>query len=606
MKKFAFTALATGCFTTMVFAATTLTPNTNNGNGGQIPSGYDDLIFQLGDGNWVPNITLPLTAKDGAKLAITSSASYESQIDTTRSDLPVAQIKVKAGSTVNFTFSQSLGKWQVESTVYTPNTNGAVIPVPTSKDVLSTYKLADANWVPLVTLPASAADGQFVSVQSSATWASKINPQNVLFPSSFTVKTGDRYYFRYVTALSQWVPELTPIRKLSPAALANQTATTLTAPINEVTVTDQDSGEINLPVSANDRDQVIIKSATDQNVQINNAHTNTSATLNVKRGDQYEFRYIADKNYWIVQSAPTRTFQLKDVAQGQLPTPTAPLTEVKAADSNWQSTLQLPLQAQEGDRVVLRNTAPESVNVVSSQLSEKVNTGENVRFIYTAQHQWQRETRIITLLLTYNGATLTALGETAAKLKMLEEFRLTNEASENNRLNYYVKQVGELFQRDLSVSDHQLNTALGIEKNDATIYNERQRVKADVTSYFGTESGGGWAYTRADAKSAYIAANLLEPATVLRHEFGHILGSHHNAPLEESAASHYLAYGFAHPLGSTIMGGNSLPFYSSPNIYSPQYGVRLGIENQVDASRVFNERSETVSNFHNQLTYTLP
>ncbi|AXI03965.1 zinc-dependent metalloprotease family protein [Aquirhabdus parva] len=591
---------------TTVYAATTLSPNQNN-QSGTIPSGYDDLIFQLSNGNWVPNLTLPLTAKDGAKLSITSSAGYDSQLDATRSDVPVAQITVKAGNTFNFIFSLASGKWQLQSKVYTPNANGAVMPVPATTDFLSTYKLADANWVPEVTLPASAVDGQFVSVQSTATWASKINTQNVLFPSSFTVKTGDRYYFRYVAALSQWVPESSPTRVISPAALGSQTASTITSPINEVTLTDTDlMAAISLPASANDRDQVIVKSATDRVVHINNAHTNTLATLNVKRGDQYTFRYIADKAYWIVQSSPTPLFQLKDVPSGQLPATATPVTEVKAADANWQPTLQLPLTAQEGDRVILRSTATYSVNVVSGSLAERVYTGENVRFIYNAQHQWQRETRLITMLLTYNSAVLTTLGDSAAKLKMIESLRLANEGAENSHLNYYVKQVGGLFQRDLVVPDQDLLTALSVAKSDAAILNERKRVKADAVAYFGRESisACGWANVYADVRSMYTANDLGCGVTVMRHEFGHNMGSNHNTTHEEAVATHYLGYGFAHPLGSTIMGGNSLPYYSSPDVYSPQYGVRLGVANEVDASQVLNGHSAAVSDFHNQLTYS--
>ncbi len=590
---------------TTAYAATILSPNQNN-QSGAIPSGYDDLIFKLENGNWVPNLTLPLTAKDGAKLAITSEAGYDSQIDATRSDVPVAQMTIKAGNTFNFIYSLSTGKWQLQGKIYTPNANGAVMPVPVATDFLSTYKLGDGNWVSEVTLPASALDGQYVSVQSTATWASKINPQNLLFPSSFTVKTGDRYFFRYVAELNQWVPESSPIRVISPATLASQTASSITSPINQVTLTDSDlMASIGLPVSAKDRDQVIVKSTTDRVVRINNARTNTLATLSVKRGDQYTFRYIADKNYWIVQSSPIKLFQLKDVPAGQLPTPASPITEVKAADANWQSTLQLPVQAQEGDRVILRNAATYSVNVVSGALAERVYTGENVRFIYNAQGQWQRETRLVTLLMTYNGAAATALGDTAAKLKMLEAFRLTNEGAENNRLNYYVKQVGGLFQRDLPVPDQQLNTALSVVKNDGIVFNERKRVLADAVAYFGKEAGGGWGYVRADASSMYSANNLLESVTVLRHEFGHNMGSNHNTTHEEAVATRYLGYGFAHPLGSTIMGGNNLPYYSSPDAYSPQYGVRLGVENEVNAAKVFNERSLAVSNFRNQLTYTL-
>jgi len=40
----------------------------------------------VGDGNWAPNITLPKTATDGAKVTISSSASYNSTLDTSNTD----------------------------------------------------------------------------------------------------------------------------------------------------------------------------------------------------------------------------------------------------------------------------------------------------------------------------------------------------------------------------------------------------------------------------------------------------------------------------------------------------------------------------------------
>ncbi len=47
----------------LVYAATVISPNQNN-NSGSIPSGYSDLEFNLANGNWVKNLTLPTSANN--------------------------------------------------------------------------------------------------------------------------------------------------------------------------------------------------------------------------------------------------------------------------------------------------------------------------------------------------------------------------------------------------------------------------------------------------------------------------------------------------------------------------------------------------------------
>ena len=124
------------------------------------------------------------------------------------------------------------------------------------------------------------------------------------------------------------------------------------------------------------------------------------------------------------------------------------------------------------------------------------------------------------------------------------------------------------------------------------IQNERNRVKADAVYYQGNEEGCGLAWVN----KSPLAYNMLGTSStncglsVMRHEFGHNMGVDHND-------SNDPARGFAHPLGSTIMGGNSLPFFSSPTLYHPKYGYRLGLANKTDALSMINKNAPVVAQF---------
>ena len=80
--------------------------------------------------------------------------------------------------------------------------------------------------------------------------------------------------------------------------------------------------------------------------------------------------------------------------------------------------------------------------------------------------------------------------------------------------------------------------------------------------------------------------------TVMRHEFGHNMGLAHGSETGGSAI-----YATGYTLLATIMGGNAIPYYSTPLVYDATLGVPMGIPGKIDAARAMNERSEQVSNF---------
>ena len=68
----------------------------------------------------------------------------------------------------------------------------------------------------------------------------------------------------------------------------------------------------------------------------------------------------------------------------------------------------------------------------------------------------------------------------------------------------------------------------------------------------------------------------------VRHEFGHNFGGHHfNDPI---------GYAAGYKKARTILGGNSINYYSNPRINHPKFGVPLGRHNTNDVARYITEK----------------
>lgn len=571
--------------------ATDLSPNTNGGSG-SIPSGYSDITFKLSDGNWVPTITLPNSATNGAKVTIQSTAGYSSTLVTTNTDYPLASLTIKTGDTYSFVFNSTKNRWIIQATTYSPNTTGATIPALTGIKV-ARYTMADGNWVGAVTLPATAADNTVVFVDSSATWDSSVSPTNIQFASTLKVKRGDSYVFLYKANLQHWVLAMAPVRQY----VAGSTISTLTSPRLNVGINNTNwVNTLTLPVSAGDRDRIVVTSTASNPTTISNTNIDYTGTLKAVNGSRYEFLFIKEKNKWALQ-AHNRTLmnaQSLSANGGKMPDVVTPITEVKAGDGNWIPTLTLPAVAKPGDRVIVRSDATYGFNVVAQSAnftSKQITSGDTVRFVMNTSNQWTVETSLISMLLTYSDQAATRLGVTAMKTRLLDAVRLTNEAAENSFANFYVKIAGWL-QHELAGDT--LNDALAAGRTDTVVQNARNAALADAVYYEGTESGCGLAYMNQYPSSYNMVASgsLNCGTTVMRHEFGHNMGLAHGG---EGTTAFPYAQGYT--LIGTVMGGNAVPYYSTPKRYTPDYGLAMGIDNQVDAVRMLNQNADAVSKF---------
>ncbi|SPL69282.1 hypothetical protein KPC_0460 [Acinetobacter stercoris] len=582
------------CVVGTVFASTVLTPNTNN-KSGDIPTGYTELDFNLFNGNWVENLTLPKTASDKAVVKITSDAGYASYLDTSNTDIPLESLKITKGSSYTFIFDLAQKKWNLDVQAVALTNGVDHYTVPGSEQYIQKVQLKNGQWAKQISLPAQAKDGSLIQVVSSASNESSINTDNLLFSSSFILKNGDEFWFKYNEKLEKWVSEYVKPHQLN-AQQVGKNIPSVKAPVTEILFANGNwVAEIVLPKTAKDRDRIVFKSTAAWQAKISNENTSTSSTLKLKNGDRYEFLYVADIAKWVLISSPQLTLQAKDLASRQIPNMEQPTTRIKVANANWQPSLNLPLVAQVGDKVIFNSTANYQTNITSANgINDTLSKEESLRYKYTATG-WTKDSSTIDILLVNSPEVTTKLdGASAAKLRMIESYDLTNSSAEASDAQFYLRNVSYLEYKIPSTT--RLLDVISTGRDDKTVQNERDRVKADAIYYQGNESDPaacGWAWVN-KTPSAYnmISSSTLQGCSIgaMRHEVGHNLGLNHTA-------ENYVGQGFSHPLGSTIMNGNSLDFYSSPTLYSPQYGIRLGEAGKIDAVSIINKNAPLVARF---------
>lgn len=577
------------CLFSGVVASTVITPNTNQ-NSGLIPSGHSDLQFNLSNGNWVQNLNLPTSASDKDVITISSEAGYPSYLDTSNTDLPIESLSIRQGQSLSFIFDKNSNKWLVKATVSYPSNGLNDFMVMSDHQMIQKVQVRNGQWASQITLPNNVAEGTLINVVSDAAYDSSINTSNLLFASSYVLKNGDSFWFKYSKELAKWVPESLNAYQLKAQNVAAKIPT-IKAPLTEVIFADGNwIPNIELPQTAKDRDRIVVKSTAGWEASISNSYINTQATLKLNRGDRYEFMYVADLAKWVLMSSPQLNLEAKSLSTQKLPEMKQPTIRVKIGNANWQAQLALPSKANIGDKVIFNSLADWSTTITAENgLKQTIAAGESQRYKFS-NTGWVRDSSTIDMLLVNSPEVSKSLGAHAAKIRMLEAQDLTNVAAENSNAQFYIRDVGYLEYR--IPGSTQLGDVTGAGRDDKIIQNERDRVKADAVYYQGNEEGCGLAWVN-KTPSAYDMLGTSSTncgLSVMRHEFGHNMGLSHHDKTD-------VARGFAHPLGSTIMGGNSLPFFSSPSLYHPKYGYRLGIQGQIDALTLMNQNAPFVTKF---------
>jgi hypothetical protein len=571
----------------MAMSKKSITTTPNELGSGNLPSGYDEVIFTLSNGNWIKKLTLPLQANDKGGVIIRSSASFAAELDVTTVDTPISSLTLSKDDEYQFEYSQATRQWSISGpgvVRLTPRDVGAAIPA--GANAVTFYSLENADWVEQVRLPATAIDQAYIVVRSQATYSSAVSSDNMLYAGTTHVATGDEYVFKFLKSFNRWVVDSAPSRVLQGNGIESQMAPP-TSPRTSVQFSDTGwIGRIRLPELAGDRDRVSLSSSAAKPVEIDPSNISMCGVMRVHAGDRYDFFYIAEKKAWQLIAFPDTILQAKDIVNGKLSGLSRPRTIINVSNGNWQSTLTLPSAQQEGSRAIVKSDADIDFNVFADNTSYAITKGEIAAFKVDVDKMWIRETVTIDLLLVYSDKAAARLGDDTMRNRMIEGFNLTNEALENSGANFRFRM------RDLKkivAKDNWkiIGDPLDELRSDPVVQGWRDSLKADGVYYEGTEKGGGVGYLRPNASFMISASSIDLDVTAMRHELGHNMGVRNNED-GDSFNKGYL-------LLRTVMAGNKIPYFSTPHRYTSDYGIPMGIPDKNDAVRAMNEFSATVA-----------
>lgn len=581
------TTLLASSVVTYVLAASTLSPKQNQ-DSGRLPALSEDLHFSVSNGDWVKQIQLPETAQEGIRLKLSSTAAYASEIDLRQLGIQRSNpLVLRAGDSYQFQFKA--GQWAFlapEEARFNPHQHGHHIPSFQARH--AEYLISDQAWAETVYLPTTALSGQILVIRSQAKQSTKIHPQGALFASSFILNSNDTYIFQFDQALNKWLPLSVPIHLLSikngDVADLEQQLQSLSTPKTELQL---GNGAwlpaVKLPQWANDRDRIIIRSTAAWPSKIEALNTDRRGSMPLLAGHYYEFMYVADKAHWVLMSAPKSHLSTKVAAQGF--EMQSPLLEIEAQEQQWAAVVQLPSHAQAGDQVVASNRSNRAYDIVAKGLTANIYPGDRQRFIFE-QGQWQSDSDQVDLLIVNSPVVNEILGETAAKIQAREALRLSNQAFEQSNTKVYFKEAGYM---DYRIAGKTLNEAISLGRHDRVLQAERLRLGADAIYSISDHEGCGlgWVNKRPN-KNLMIAAHRYDcGVTAMRHELGHNLGLDHRNTQPTAGQ----------PFVLSIMGGNQVGLFASPQLYSSDYGIRLTEANSVDEVEQINRNAPSIAAF---------
>ncbi|ELV8635822.1 hypothetical protein QNE29_004186 [Vibrio vulnificus] len=256
-----------------------------------------------------------------------------------------------------------------------------------------------------------------------------------------------------------------------------------------------------------------------------------------------------------------------------------PISLIRIDDANWQPSIVLP-ESPDHYTVEVISTAskPTDIMLKDSEWTEVVHPNEPVKF-ESENDEWVRATESINLLLLHS----TKVDRDESQERLLESLALTNDALRDSYAEFRFRLVG--FEPHTPNDDWKtLGDALNGIRADSEVQALRSQYKADAVYYLGTEEGGGLAYVSTHPDHMWAVESTEATKTTMRHELGHNLTLfHYKEDLKEGQ------YNSGYREEQTVMGGNTVGFFSNPNLISYATGQPYGIADEIDAVRAMNE-----------------
>ncbi|MBT2115665.1 zinc-dependent metalloprotease [Dyella sp. LX-66] len=561
---------------------------------GQMPSGYDGIIFNIAKGDEPYRFRLPQKPKDGAWVLAASSAASAHAVLNEKIDFPRNRVSLHhCGAFCIFRYAEKSGRWSVESPqirYYSSVRN----TVPEGSWNYAFYDIRPGDWHQRINLPATANDGSLIFIRSSSARESGIHPDSLLYASTSVIRSGDEYRLRYLSDVKKWAIEESPERPID----LRVTGAYPSAPRSLFVLTDQQwIPRIRLPTRAGDRDRITVRSSTSRAALIDGAGIEAKGSFGLTQGQEYTFMYVAEKKQWIVQDAPDTVYTAASLKNGAMPSPATPRSIYVSDQARYVPNIELPKAAPKGARIMFKGQAVNPFNVIAPSgdgngKAYPVRIGETPAFVSDGR-TWARETVIIDVLGVYSSEAASFYGDDLMRARLLEGIMNTNHALENSGVNFRTRLVGtrkinapaqwtDIETAALSLGDH------------PQIRKWRDNTQADLVYYEGAKNQPGIcgaAFSSQVSELSFAAATSISCRTkTMAHEIGHLLGL-----LDGKRPWDYGNVGY--PIAGTVMASGRTAFYSTPERYTQDYGRPMGIKDQYDAVNALNLNSSFVSKF---------
>jgi len=558
--------------------------------GGSLPNNVQDIIFSVGNGNWVGEVVLPKTGLPNATIKVIRTSLWAASVlQNNASNVPLHSLPLVAGVAQTYKFSSTNNQWELTSLTKVNVVNGdQSLQVPTTQNFASSVFLNRSKWVPLVVLPETAIDGALIFVKSEALKNSKIAPDHVLHERRMRLKTGDEYVFEYSSSMRKWTLARSPKTYLAWQSLKNGTMPTPDYPKTFLTIPNGYVGEtIKLPQYGSNRDHLIITSNEVGTNRISNFGVSSSGTMNIKKGQFYEFIWDLTTSKWVRVKTAKTILKLNDLASDLLPAISTPVTEVIALEGgDLKKMVTLPDSASNGDRVIFKSMAPGVIQIYGAIAStvgpNTVDQNEEVTFVYGGS-RWIRETFTVRMLLIHGAVTSASIGAEAMKSRLTEGLRITNQALSYSGTKLRLQTAGFMQHTEISTrAGHNLEMI----RNNQVIQTERNRLNADAIYFEGAFSGVcglAWVNTYPNANYMTAVGSTGCGTGIMAHEFGHNMGLPHNGSSVNSVMSTTYGPKFQ---------------FANPKILTLPLGVALGFDStNPDEVSLINKNAAAVSNF---------
>jgi len=565
---------------------------------GQLPNGYSRIIFNIAKGDEPRFFRLPERPDDGDWVLFASSSAQGRYVLSDKLSLPLKRVKIQACGYCQFRYNKSKDQWSVSGSkvkLYSSTQHA----IPAGSWDIAVYDIKPGDAFPRIGLPASADDKDLIIIRSASAKDSRIDPDGLLYASTAVIKAGDVYALRYVADFSKWAIEKAPER---PIDLRSANASP-SSPRSIVRLTDDLwIPTLKLPQRAGDRDRITIRSATSRSAWIDPAGIEKKGAFGLSQGQEYSFMYLGDKQRWVVMDAPDTIYTAADLKDGVMPSAATPRAIYVSDRKTFIPSISLPKPRQKGARIAFRGEASRPFIVRAPSGGGGVQTlavavGETPVLV-SEGGRWLLENHTIDLLGVYSDQAAADYGDGLMRAQLFEEVMNTNHALENSGAEVRVRLVGMkqiAAQRGWSDTDA-VRVALN---RNAEVLRWRDELKADLIHYEGVERRSGSDSTVCGTASGFLGASYpvsTGSATcgtkTLRHELGHQLNLSH-------ANQESLFGGRGYAPAATIMSpdGGSRPFYSTPNRYTQDYGMPMGIRRKYDAVDTLNATAPVAADY---------